>query len=108
MTAIPAQRGHLVAPVSVTDDAVEISRIRVTHPETVAIARRELAEHGSTALADTIAGAVVVGMVATGLQRSTGDTTAAMQRVLAGFDEAMHNRAEATVAQLDGLLGRVD
>jgi hypothetical protein len=47
-------------------------------------------------------------MVATGLQRSTGDTTAAMQRALTGFDEAMQNRAAATVAQLDGLLGRVE
>ena len=31
-----------------------------------------------------------------------------MQRVLAGFDEAVQNRAAATVARLDGLLGRVD
>ncbi|WP_448610119.1 hypothetical protein [Geodermatophilus sp. URMC 60] len=108
MTAIPVQRGRRIDPVTVTDDAVEISHLRVTHPETVAIARRELAEHGSAALADTIAGAVVVGMVATGLRRGTGDTTAAMQRVLAGFDEAVQNRAAATVAQLDGLLSRVD
>lgn len=108
MTAIPVQRGRRKDPVTVTDDAVEISHLRVSHPETVAIARRELAEHGPAALADTIAGAVVVGMVATGLQRGTGDTTAAMQRVLAGFDEAVQNRAAATVAQLDGLLGRVD
>jgi hypothetical protein len=108
MTAIPVQRGRRIDPVTVTDDAVEIAHLRVTHPETVAIARRELAEHGPAALADTIAGAVVVGMVATGLQRGTGDTTAAMQRVLAGFDEAVQNRAAATVAQLDGLLSRVD
>ena len=108
MTAIPVQRGRRTDPVTVTDDAVEISHLRITHPETVAIARRELAEHGPAALADTIVGAVVVGMVATGLQRGTGDTTAAMQRVLAGFDEAVQNRAAATVARLDGLLGRVD
>jgi hypothetical protein len=108
MTAIPAQRDHRVDPVSVTDDAVEISRIRVTHPETIAIARRELAEHGPAALADTVATAVVVGMVATGLQRSSGDTSAAMERVLAGFDEAMQVRAASTLAQLDGLLGRID
>jgi hypothetical protein len=47
-------------------------------------------------------------MVATGLQPGTGDTTAAMQRVLTGFDEAVQARAATTVAQLDGLLGRVD
>jgi hypothetical protein len=108
MTAVPMQRSRRTDPVTVTDEAVEISHLRITHAETVAIARRELAEHGPAALADTLTGAVVVGMVATGLQRSTGDTTAAMQRVLAGFDEAMQTRAAATVAQLDGLLGRVD
>lgn len=108
MTAVPMQRSRRPEPVTVTDDGVEISHLRITHPETVAIARRELAEHGTAVLADTIAGAVIVGMVATGLQRSTGDTTAAMQRVLTGFDEAMQTRAAATVAQLDGLLGRVD
>jgi hypothetical protein len=107
MTAIPTQRSSRTDPVSVTDEAVEISRLRITHPETVAIARRELAEHGPDALVDTIANAVVVGMVATGLQRSTGDSTGAMQRVLDGFDQAMQARAAATVAQLDGLLGRV-
>lgn len=108
MTAIPVQRSRRTDLVTVTDDAVEISHLRITHPETVAIARRELAEHGPAALADTVTGAVVVGMVATGLQRSTGDTAAAMSRVLAGFDEAVQNRAAATIAQLDGLLGRVD
>jgi microcompartment protein CcmL/EutN len=108
MTAIPVQRGRRTDPVTVTDGAVEISHLRITHPEAVAIAGRELAENGPTALAETVAGAVIVGMVATGLQRSTGDTTAAMQRVLAGFDEAMQNRAAATVVQLDGLLGRID
>ncbi|SOC50163.1 hypothetical protein SAMN05660748_2903 [Blastococcus aggregatus] len=108
MTAIPVQRDRDTEPVTVTDDGVEISHLRITHPETVAIARRELAEHGPAALADTIAGAVVVGMVATGLQRSTGDTTAAMQRALTGFDKAVKARAAATVAQLDGLLSRVD
>ncbi|WP_336028825.1 hypothetical protein [Geodermatophilus sp. FMUSA9-8] len=108
MTAVPVQRGRRIEPVAVTDDAVEISHLRITHPETVAIARRELAEHGPAALAGTVTGAVVVGMVATGLQRGTGDTTAAMQRVLAGFDEAMQNRAAVTIAQLDDLLGRVD
>jgi hypothetical protein len=108
MTAIPVQRSRRDDHVSVTDDAVEISHLRVTHPEAIAIARRELAEHGPAALADTVTSAVVVGMVATALQRSTGDTTAAMQRVIDGFDEAMQARAAATVAQLDGLLGRID
>ncbi|MGY1701865.1 hypothetical protein [Geodermatophilus sp. SYSU D00766] len=108
MTAIPVQRGRSTEAVTVTDQGVEISHLRITHPETVAIARRELAEHGPAALVDTVTGAIIVGMVATGLQRGTGDTTAAMQRVLAGFDEAVQNRAAATVAQLDGLLGRVD
>ena len=50
MTAIQVQRGRHIDPVTVTDDAVEISHLRVTHPETVAIARRELAEHGPAAL----------------------------------------------------------
>src|SRR4051794_5213688 len=108
MTAIPVQRSRSTEAVTVTDQGVEISHLRITHPETVAIARRELAEHGPAALVDTVTGAVVVGMVATGLQRGTGDTAAVMQRVLAGFDEAVQNRAAATVSQLDGLLGRVD
>jgi hypothetical protein len=108
MTAIPVQRSRRTEPVTVTDEAVEIAHLRITHPETVAIARRELAEHGPAALADAVTGAVVVGMVATGLQRSTGATGAAMERVLAGFDEAVQARAATTVAQLDGLLGRVD
>lgn len=108
MTAIPVQRTRSTEAVTVTDQGVEISHLRITHPETVAIARRELAEHGPAALVDTVTGAVIVGMVATGLQRGTGDTAEVMQRVLAGFDEAVQNRAAATVAQLDGLLGRVD
>jgi hypothetical protein len=78
------------------------------HPETVALARRELAEHGPSALADSVTTAVIVGIIAGQLQRSTGDTTAAMERALAGFDEAVEARATATVAQLDGLLARVD
>ncbi|WP_137161609.1 hypothetical protein [Blastococcus sp. CCUG 61487] len=72
MTAIPAQRSRRAEPVTVTDEAMEIAHLRITHPETVAIARREMAEHGPAALAETVSGAVVVGMVATGLQRSTG------------------------------------
>jgi len=107
MTAIPVQRNRSAETVTVTNQGVEISHLRITHPETVAIARRELAEHGPAALVDTVSGAVIVGMVTTGLQRGTGDTAAVMQRVLAGFDDAMQNRAAATVAQLDGLLGRV-
>jgi hypothetical protein len=51
MTAIPVQRSRRTDPVTVTDGAVEISHLRITHPETVAIARRELAEHGPAALA---------------------------------------------------------
>src|SRR4051812_21272891 len=108
MTAIPVQRNRSAETVTVTNQGVEISHLRITHPETVAIARRELAEHGPAALVDTVSGAVIVGMVTTGLQRGTGDTAAVMQRVLAGFDEAGQKRAAATLAPLDGLLRRVD
>jgi hypothetical protein len=107
MTAIPVQRSRTGA-VTVIDDALEIQHLRVTHPETVTLARRELAEHGPAALADSVMTAVIVGMIAGQLQRSTGDTTAAMERALAGFDEAVEARAAATVEQLDGLLARVD
>lgn len=107
MTAIPAQQSR-GDRVTVIGDALEIQNLRVTHPETVALARRELAEHGAAALVHSVATAVTVGMIASRLQRSTGDTTAAMERALTGFDEAVQARATATVAHLDGLLTRVD
>lgn len=107
MTAIPVQRSRS-GGVTVNGDVLEIQHLRVTHPETVALARHVLGEHGPAALADDVATAVVIGMIAGRLQRSTGDTTAVMERALAGFDEAVQARATATVAQLDGLLARVD
>ncbi|SNR85909.1 hypothetical protein [Blastococcus mobilis] len=104
--AIPAQRGSN-EPVTVLDDQLVIRHLRLDHPETVALAARELAEHGPEALTDTVSAALVVGMVAAGLQRSGGNHAAVMQRALAGFDRALEQRATDTLTQLDGLLNQV-
>ncbi|MGY1750992.1 hypothetical protein [Modestobacter sp. SYSU DS0511] len=105
MTALPAQRGRS-GSVIVSGDALEVRRLRVTHREVVAIARRELAAHGPASLEETVTRAVTVGLMAGELQRGT-DVDAVVQRALSGFEEALATRATATVAQLDELTARL-
>jgi hypothetical protein len=69
--------------VTVTGDTLEI-HLRITHPETVELARRELDEHGPAGLVNTVATAVTAGMIAAGVQRGAGNVTAAMSRTLSG------------------------
>jgi hypothetical protein len=107
MTAVPIQQ-RLAAQVTVVGDQLEIDHLTVSHSETVALARSELIEAGPAALADSIRAAVVIGLAAIRLARSSGDTTATLQRVLDGFDDALAQRAEITVTQLDEALARVD
>jgi hypothetical protein len=104
--AIPAPRSHTESVV-LTGDTLEIRHLRVTHPEAVGIARTVLDEHGTDALPDAITTAVVVGLVATRLQHGAGNPAAAMQRVLASFDETIQSRAATTVAQLDEITARL-
>ncbi|MCU1614165.1 MAG: hypothetical protein JWO98_1705 [Frankiales bacterium] len=106
MSVIPAQRTGSDR-VTVIGDALEI-HLRITHPETVALARREVDEHGPAGLISTVATAVTVGMIATSLQGGAGNASAAMTRALTGFEEAMHARAVSATAQLDSLIGRID
>lgn len=105
MTALPTQRGRS-GNVTVSGDALEIRRLRVTHREVVAIAQRELAAHGPASLEETVTRAVAVGLMAGELQRGT-EVDAVVQRALSGFEEALATRATATVAQLDELTARL-
>ena len=107
MTAVPL---HQPEPgrVTLTHDALIVHGLRVTHPETIALARAHLDEHGPDALPAAISTAIVVGMVAARLAREHGDAAGRMEAVLTGWRQDLERQGGDVLAHLDGILARLD
>jgi hypothetical protein len=93
-------------PVSVTADSLVLANLVVHHPETVAIARRQLTEHGPDALADLIRRSLPVGLLALTTGAAATDT-AVIQRTLDAFAQNVDDRSSAALAGLSQTLDRL-
>jgi len=107
MTAVPL---HQPDPgrVTLTHDALIVHELRVTHPETIALARAHLDEHGPESLLSAVSTAIVIGMVAGRLAREHGDAAGRMEAVLTGWRADLERQGGDVLAHLDGVLVRLD
>lgn len=103
LSALPTSQHD---PVDVTADSLVLTNLVVHHPETVAIARRQLTEHGPDALADLIRRAVPVGLLALTTGAAATDT-AVIQRTLDDFARNVDDRSEAALVGLNQTLDRL-
>ncbi|GAB3069167.1 hypothetical protein [Pedococcus soli] len=103
LSALPTPEHDLV---DVTADSLVLTNLVVPHPETVAIARRQLTEHGPDALADLIRRAVPVGLLALTTGAAATDT-AVIQRTLDDFARNVDDRSAAALAGLNQTLDRL-
>ena len=103
LSALPTPEHDLV---DVTADSLVLTNLVVHHPETVAIARRQLTEHGPDALADLIRRAVPVGLLALTTGAAATDT-AVIQRTLDDFARNVDDRSAAALAGLNQTLDRL-
>jgi hypothetical protein len=107
VTAVPL---HQPGPdrVTLTHDTLIVHGLRVTHPETVALARAHLDEHGPETLPAAISTAIVVGMVASRLAREHGDVAGRMEAVLTGWRQDLERQGGDVLTRIDGVLSRLD
>ena len=103
LSALPTPEHDLV---DVTADSLVLTNLVVHHPETVAIASRQLTEHGPDALADLIRRAVPVGLLALTTGAAATDT-AVIQRTLDDFARNVDDRSAAALAGLNQTLDRL-
>lgn len=103
LSAIPRSEPD---PVSVNADSLVLANLVVHHPETVAIARRHLTEHGPDALADLIRRALPIGLLALTTGAAATDT-AVIQRTLDDFARNVDDRSTAALAGLNQTLDRL-
>jgi hypothetical protein len=86
------------ASVSLNGDTLHIESLSITHPEAAALAREHAAAHGDEALAELVATALPVGIVALTLG-GTSMTTASLQRTFAGISEQVNASATTALAE---------
>lgn len=103
LSSVPRQE---LDSVSVTADSLVLADLVVCHPETVAIARRQLTEHGPDALADLVRRAIPVGLLALTTGSAATDT-AVIQRTLDDFARNVDDRSAAALAGLSETLDRL-
>ncbi|MGN6130149.1 MAG: hypothetical protein ACTHOK_07385 [Nocardioidaceae bacterium] len=94
------------SPVTVTDTGITISHLTVANRESAAIARACLTDQGPQALADLVARAVQVGLVALSVG-AAGLDTGTISRTLDDFAERVDAKTQSALAGMDETLRRL-
>ncbi len=96
------------AVVALDGSTLVIRELRIINPETVRLARSELAQRGSEGLAESVRNAITIGMLATSAASAAADSTSTLSATLSGLAAEVEATARRTLTGMEALLSQLD